>query len=47
MRARGLIGVVHLLPLPGDPAYRDGGFAATYAHARADAEALVEGGVAG
>jgi membrane complex biogenesis BtpA family protein len=46
-RPRGLIGVVHLLPLPGDPAYRQGGFAAAYAHARADAEALVAGGVTG
>jgi hypothetical protein len=44
---RGLIGVVHLLPLPGDPGYRDGGFAAAYARAQADAEALVRGGVDG
>jgi uncharacterized protein len=44
---RGLIGVVHLLPLPGDPAHAGGGFAAAYERARADAEALVEGGVAG
>lgn len=42
---RGLIGVIHLLPLPGDPAYREGGFAAAYARARADAEALIRGGI--
>ncbi len=47
MPVRGLIGVVHLLPLPGDPAYRSGGFAAAYEQARTDAEALVEGGVDG
>lgn len=47
MALRGLIGVLHLLPLPGDPAYREGGFAAAYARARADAEALVRGGVDG
>jgi membrane complex biogenesis BtpA family protein len=47
MRARSLIGVVHLLPLPGDPAHREGGFAAAYARAREDAEALVSGGVSG
>lgn len=47
MPIRGLIGVVHLLALPGDPAYQGGGFAAAYDRARADAEALVEGGVAG
>jgi len=44
---RGLIGVIHLLALPGDPGHRGGGFAAAYARARADAEALVEGGVDG
>jgi membrane complex biogenesis BtpA family protein len=42
---RGLIGVVHLLALPGDPAHRSGGFAAAYDRARADTEALVEGGI--
>lgn len=42
---QGLVGVIHLLPLPGDPAYRGGGFAAAYARARSDAEALVRGGV--
>jgi membrane complex biogenesis BtpA family protein len=42
---RGLIGVVHLLALPGDPAHRSGGFAAAYDRARADAEALVEAGL--
>jgi uncharacterized protein len=52
MPIRGLIGVVHLPALPGDPGYPgtgtgDGGFEAAYAQARADAEALVAGGVAG
>jgi membrane complex biogenesis BtpA family protein len=47
VRVRGLIGVVHLLPLPGDPGHREGGFAAAYERARADAEALVAGGVSG
>jgi membrane complex biogenesis BtpA family protein len=42
---RGLIGVVHLLALPGDPAHRSGGFAAAYDRARTDAEALVSAGV--
>jgi predicted TIM-barrel enzyme len=44
---RGLIGVIHLLPLPGDPGHRGGGFAVAYERARADAEALVRGGVDG
>lgn len=44
---RGLIGVIHLLPLPGDPGYRGGGFGAAYERARADAEALVAGGIDG
>lgn len=40
------LGVVHLLPLPGAP--RPGpGFAAVVERARADAKALVEGGVSG
>ena len=44
---RGIIGVVHLQALPGDPGHRgDGGYAAAYEHARRDAEALVAGGVA-
>ena len=48
MGIRGLIGVVHLLPLPGDPGARRAGvssFAEVYARARADAEALAAGGV--
>lgn len=47
MPTRGLIGVVHLLALPGDPAHREGGFAAAYERARVDAEALVEAGIDG
>ncbi len=47
MPVRGLLGVVHLLALPGDPAHESGGFTAAYARARADAEALVSGGVDG
>ncbi|KIG16757.1 photosystem I biogenesis protein BtpA [Enhygromyxa salina] len=47
MHLRGLIGVVHLPALPGDPAYRAGGFEGAYARAWADAEALVSGGVVG
>jgi hypothetical protein len=42
---RGLIGVIHLLAMPGDPGYREGGFAAVERHALRDAEALVAGGV--
>jgi hypothetical protein len=42
---RGLIGVIHLPALPGDPGYREGGFAAVERHAMRDAEALVAGGV--
>lgn len=46
MTVRGLIGVIHLDPLPGDPRYRgDGGFAAVEARALADGESLVRGGV--
>jgi membrane complex biogenesis BtpA family protein len=41
---RGLIGVVHLPAMPGDPAYREGGFAGVIAAARRDAAALAEGG---
>lgn len=47
VRLRGLIGVVHLPALPGDPGYRAGGFAGAYARAWTDAEALVAGGVVG
>ena len=47
MPIHGLIGVVHLLALPGDPAHIEGGFAAAYARAKADAQTLVTGGVAG
>ncbi len=46
MPVRGLIGVIHLPALPGDPGYREGGFASAFARARADADALVAGGVA-
>jgi len=43
---RGLIGVVHLAPMPGDPLCEPGaGFEKVLQRARADAEALVEGGV--
>jgi len=41
---RGLIGVVHLPAMPGDPAHRSGGFAGVLEHARRDAERLAEGG---
>jgi membrane complex biogenesis BtpA family protein len=41
-----LIGVVHLLPLPGSPQY-DGDWEAVGARALADARALAEGGVDG
>lgn len=42
----GLIGVVHLPPMPGDPRHRGaGGFAEVERLAMADAEALVAGGV--
>ncbi len=44
---RGLIGVIHLLALPGDPGYRGGGFAVAYERARADAETLVRSGIDG
>lgn len=42
---RGLIGVVHVPPMPGDPRYVSGGFEAVEAFARRDAEALAAGGV--
>jgi membrane complex biogenesis BtpA family protein len=41
---RGLIGVVHLPAMPGDPAHRAGSFADLLEHARRDAAALAEGG---
>lgn len=41
---KGLIGVVHLRPMPGDPAHRSGGFGFVIDAARRDAEALAEGG---
>ena len=44
MELRGLIGVVHLPAMPGDPAHREGGFAAVLDAARRDARALAEGG---
>jgi membrane complex biogenesis BtpA family protein len=44
MHITGLVGVVHLRPMPGDPAYSDGGFPGVLAAARRDAEALAEGG---
>jgi len=50
MPVRGLIGVVHLLPLPGDPGAARAGvtrFEQIYARAEADADALVSGGVDG
>jgi membrane complex biogenesis BtpA family protein len=45
VKARGLIGVVHLLPLPGDPAHTGGGFGAVEQRALEDARSLVRGGV--
>ncbi|MCA9670753.1 MAG: BtpA/SgcQ family protein [Myxococcales bacterium] len=44
---RGIIGVIHLPAMPGDPAYREGGFAGVSDHALRDAEALAQGGVDG
>ncbi|PIE18104.1 MAG: phosphorybosylanthranilate isomerase [Proteobacteria bacterium] len=44
-QVRGLIGVVHLAPMPGDPTHAGGGFAAVEARALADARALAKGGV--
>ena len=40
----GLIGVVHLGALPGDPGYESGDFGAAYARALADAKAIADGG---
>ncbi len=45
MKVRGLIGVVHLAPMPGDPLHAGEGFGAVSDHAIRDAEALVAGGV--
>lgn len=46
----GLIGVIHLPAMPGDPAHGDavapgGGFEGVIAHARRDADALAAGGI--
>lgn len=42
---RGVIGVLHLPALPGDPGHARGGFAEVERFVRADAEALTDGGV--
>jgi uncharacterized protein len=42
-----VIGMVHLLPLPGAPGYTGYGMGAILEHAQRDAEALLEGGVDG
>lgn len=47
MIPRGLIGVIHLLPLPGDPHHDGGGLDAVIDRALADATALADGGAAG
>ena len=41
---RGLVGVLHLRPMPGDPRHRTGDFRDVERHALSDAEALVAGG---
>lgn len=41
---RGLIGVVHLPAMPGDPFHRGGGFADVIERAERDARAILEGG---
>lgn len=46
-RPRALIGVVHLLPLPGAPRHDGGPVQAVYERALADASAYVEGGLDG
>ncbi len=46
-RPRALIGVVHLLPLPGAPRHDGGSVAAIYARALADARAYLDGGLDG
>jgi len=43
----GLIGVVHLPPMPGDPGHYEGGFPSVESAALRDAEVLVAGGVDG
>jgi hypothetical protein len=45
MIPRGLIGVVHLAPMPGDPAHREGGFEGVRQRAEEDVAALRAGGV--
>src|SRR5436190_21554624 len=40
----GLVGVVHLPPMPGDPAYSEGGFPRVLDAARRDAESIAQGG---
>jgi len=47
VRVSGLIGVVHLQPMPGDPGHGGRGFGAVEERALSDAEALVTGGVDG
>ena len=42
-----IIGMVHLLPLPGSPGYDSYGMEAVIEHALRDAEALISGGVDG
>ena len=42
-----VIGMVHLLPLPGAPGYTGYGIGEIIDHARRDAEALLAGGVNG
>lgn len=46
-RPHGILGVVHLPPLPGDPAHREASYETILDAAKADAEALVAGGVDG
>lgn len=46
-RPKALIGVVHLLPLPGAPRYAGGGVAAIIDRGLADARAYLEGGLDG
>lgn len=42
---RGLVGVVHLPAMPGDPGHDGSGFETVYAHAMRDADALARGGI--
>jgi len=46
-RPKPIIGMVHLWPMPGAPAYQGGGMQAIIDAALADAESLAEGGVDG